>query len=388
MITTSSRLDAADHHADLRATLRDFLARHATTEVVHGHDAAGTYPGEIVAGLAGLGICGATIAEEHGGSGADAVSVAIICEELQRAGGSIASAITPTLTYCAPGIQSHGTDEQRARLLPAIAAGEMRMAIGLTEPDVGSDLARIGMKAEPHDGGFVVSGSKVWCTGAEQAEYVMALVRTERGTSGYRGLSMLLLPARDERVTLRKIPKLASQGTASCEVFVDELWVPEEDLIGELHEGARVLWSLLDSERVFVAAQCVGIAQGAFDLALAYARERRQFGRPVIEHQAVAHTLVDMATDLEMARLLAYSAVAKADAGAEYTLDAAVAKVACSERATAIVQRGMEVMGAYSYAVEYPMERFYREVKLFEIAGGTNQILRNVIAKRLSGGRP
>lgn len=387
MTLSSPATGLADHHLELRATLRRYLERHAPTEVVHRLDAEGRYPAEIVAGLAELGICGATIAERYGGSQADATSIAIISEELQRAGSSIASALTPTLTFCAPGIQLHGTDEQRERLLPEIAAGRIRMAIGLTEPDAASDLARVAMRADPDGDGFVVSGTKVWCTGAQEAAYVLALVRTQPGSSGFDGLSMLLLPTDDEAMAIRKIPKLAGQGTASCEVFCEGLRVPRENLVGELHGGRRVLWSLLDSERVFVAAQCVGIAQGAYDAALAYAQERRQFGRPIIEHQAIGHRLADMASQLAMARLLAYAAAAKADRGGGYALEAALAKVACSERATAIVELGMEVLGAYAYAVEYPMERYWREVKLFEIAGGTNQILRDVIAKRLPSAR-
>jgi alkylation response protein AidB-like acyl-CoA dehydrogenase len=377
--------DLEAHQIEFRNTLRQFLERRAPTDVVYRCDREERYPHEIVAGLAELGVWGAGIGPEYNGSGAGAVTMAIACEEMQRAGGCIASAITPTITFCAPGIERFGTEEQKRELLPRIAAGELRMAIGLSEPDAGSDLSRVAMRARPADGGFVVSGTKVWCTGADVADNIFALVRTDQHAPGYAGLSVLLLPARAEGVTMRKIPKLASQGTPSSEVFVDDLWVSEDQLVGELNGGAKLVLALLDDERVFAAAQCVGMAQGVLDFTLAYARERHQFGQPIIEHQAIAHTVADMATDVTMARLLAYSVAGKVDAGQAYSLEAAMAKVACSEIASSVAQRGMQVVGSYSYAVEYPIERYYRETKLFEIAGGTNQILRNVIAKRLGG---
>lgn len=386
-ILEGAGLGLGDHHHDLRATLRSYLERDAPNDVVNRYDAEARFPAEIIGGLADLGVFGATLPEDVGGSGVDSVSIAVIAEEIQRAGSCIASAVTPSLTFCGPGIDHYGTDEQRRTLLPRMASGELRMAIGLTEPDAASDLSRVATRAVRGDGGFVVTGTKVWCTGALDAGYVMALVRTTLGATGYEGMSFLLIPTDAEGVEIRKIPKMAGQGTASCEVFCDEVWVPEENLIGDLHGGKRILWSLLDSERVYVAAQTVGIAQGAYDFALTYAQERQQFGRPIIEHQAIGHRLADMATKLAMSRLLAYTACARADRGEPYSLDAVLAKVACSEAATRIVELAMEVLGAYSYSVEYPIERYYREAKLFEIAGGTNQILRNVIVKHLDPAR-
>lgn len=371
------------HHKQLRESLRRYFAVNAPTRVVAQCDAEGRYPDEIVSGLADLGIWGMTIADEYGGTAADAISIAIACEEMQRAGGCIASAITPTMTFCAPGLQRHGSEDLKHRLLPQLARGQVRMAIGLSEPDAGSDLSRIAMKARADGDGFIVSGTKVWCTGAEAADYIFALVRTDPSASRYDGFSILLLPTDNPRVTTRRIHKLAAQGTASCEVFVDDLLVPAANLVGELNGGGKAVLSLLDSERVFAAAQSVGIAQGALDLAINYAHQRIQFGVPIIRHQAIAHLLADMAADVAMARLMAYHAAWKSDSGGSYTQEAALAKLACSQLATAVVNRGMQVLGSYSYSVEYPMERYFRESKLFEIAGGTSQILRNVIAKRL-----
>lgn len=369
-----------------RDTLRRWLAEHAPTHVVAALDREERYPREIVDGLAGLGVWGLCIGAEHGGAAADPITVSLACEELQRAGGCIASAMTPTMTFCAPGIERHGNASQRERLLPGLAQGRIRMSIGLSEPDVGSDLSRTAMRAEKVDGGFLVSGRKTWSTGADVADYVFALVRTGAADSGYRGLSMLLLPRVEAGLEVRPIAKLAAQGTHSCEVAADRCFVPEDCLVGDLGEGGRIALALLEEERVYAAAQCVGMAQGAYDLALEYARGREQFGRPVVEHQAIAHTLASMATDVQSARLMAWWAAWQLGSVGSQGAVASMAKVFCSEIASSVVARGMRVMGAYSYSVDHPMERWYREVKLFEIAAGTNEVLRNVIARRMQPG--
>ena len=380
-------LAEAEEHQAVRSVLRDYLELHAPGEVVNRLDDAGEYPESIIAGLAELGIFGLNISAEFGGSGADLTSVAIVCEELQRAGLSLLSAVAPTITYCAPAIERFGSDELKREILPRVATGGLRMAIGLTESDVGSDLSRTSASARTVEGGFVVHGTKVWSTGAARADFVVTLVRSDPAATGYGGLSVLLVPTKDPAVTVRKIPKFAGQATASCEVFIEDLFVPDSRLVGEVNDGRRGFFAALDSERLFVAAQCVGIAQGAYETALSYALSREQFGKPIIEHQAVAHKLADMAAQLTTARLLTYSLARTVSARSEYSLEAALAKVYCSEAATAIVNDGMAILGAYSYAKEYPMERYYREVKLLEIAAGTNQILRNVIAKRLPGAK-
>lgn len=373
--------------AELRRTLRRFLELEAPTRTVAALDRAGEYPSAIVEGLARLGIPGMCVSEVYGGSAADPISVAIACEELQRAGGCIASAVTPTMTFCAPGVERHGCEELRARLLPSLASGGLRMAIGLSEPDVGSDLSAIDMRAERVPGGFRVTGAKTWSTGADVADFIFALVRTGPPGSGYRGLSALLLPRHEVEMTVTPIPKLASQATHSCEVRVTDAFVRDVYLLGELNRGADVVLPLLETERVICAAQCVGMAQGAYDTAVTYAAEREQFGRPVIQHQAIGHALAEMAADVEAARLVAYHAAWGMESpNSGHSAVAAMAKLTCSGIASSVASRGMSIMGAYSYSTEYPMERYYREVKLFEIAGGTSHILKNIVAKRLRPG--
>ncbi len=368
---------------ELRRTLRSFFEREAPIEVIAAHDREERFPSEIYAKMAELGLCGVAIPEEYGGSEADQISICIIVEEVTRAGASLGYAYIPTATFCAKGVTKFGTEEQKAALLPEIAAGRMRMAMGLSEPEAGSDLAHLSTRAHREGDDFVVRGQKIFTTGADTADYIFTFVRTDPEASAHHGLSVLLIPREAEGVTVRPLPKLAGQGTHTCEVFLDDVRVSADNLVGTLNEGIRIIFSLLDAERIFVGAQGCGIGQGTLDLASKYSVEREQFGKPIIEHQAVGHMLADMAIDVEMARLLTWRAAWKMEQGLPCSMDASMAKVAGSEAGTRCALKGMQVLGGYSYMVEYGMERFYRETKLHEIAGGTNQIQRNIIAGHL-----
>jgi alkylation response protein AidB-like acyl-CoA dehydrogenase len=197
---------------------------------------------------------------------------------------------------------------------------------------------------------------------------------------------VLLVPTDATGLAVRPLPKLAGQATHTCEVFFDDVRVPAANLVGELDGGARIIFGLLDGERIYTAAQGVGIAQGALDKALAYAKERNQFGKPIIEHQAVGHMLAEMAMQVRMARLIVYHAAWKLDQGLPCSMEASMAKVVGAEAGTQVALKGMQVLGGYSYMVEYGMERYYREAKLYEIAGGTTQVQKNIIVKHLAGG--
>jgi alkylation response protein AidB-like acyl-CoA dehydrogenase len=258
------------------------------------------------------------------------------------------------------------------------------MAMGLTEPDAGSDLTHLSTRATRSGTDFVIRGQKVFTTGADTADYIFAFVRTDLEATGSKGLSVLLIPRDAEGLTVRPLRKLAGQATHTCEVFLDDVRVPEANLVGELGDGSRVIFSLMDAERIYVGAEGTGLGQGALDMALKYARERVQFGKPIIEHQAVAHMLADMAIDVEASRLITWSAAWKLEQGLDCSMEASMAKVFGSEAGTRCAARGMQILGGYSYMVEYGMERYWRETKLYEIAGGTNQIMRNIIAKQLS----
>lgn len=376
----------SDEHLALRKSMRQFFETEAPIHVMAELDREERYPTEIYAKMADLGLCGLAIPEEYGGSAADELSISIVVEEVARAGATIAYAWVPTVTFCAKGIARFGTEEQKRDLLPQIAAGEMRFAMGLTEPDAGSDLARLSTRAVRDGDDYIVTGQKIFTTGADTADYIFAFVRTDPDSKAHRGLSVLLIPRTAPGVNVRTLRKLAGQGTHTCEVFLDDVRVPAANLVGELHHGAAIIFSLLDAERICVGAQGCGIGQGALDIALQYAQDRKQFGQPIADFQAVGHMLADMAMDIEAARLVTWQAAWKLENGLPCSKDASMAKVIGSEAGSRCATRGMQILGGYSYMVEYGMERFYRETKLNEIAGGTNQIQRNIILKHLLQG--
>jgi len=370
-------------HQELRSTLREFFLKEAPVDEVARYDRDEEFNAELYRKFAGLGMCGLAISEEYGGSAADQISICIVVEEVARATAALAYAWLPTATFCAKGIDRYGTEAQRAAYLPAIAAGETRMAMGLTEPEAGSDLTHLSTRAARSGTDFVVNGQKVFTTGADTADHIFAFVRTDPEATGSSGLSVLLIPRTAEGVTVRPLRKLAGQSTHTCEVFLSDVRVPAENLVGELHHGASIIFDLMNGERIYVGAEGTGLGQGALDMALEYAQQRTQFGKPIIEHQAVAHLLADMAMQVQTARLITFQAAWKLEQGLDCTLEASMAKVYGSEAGSKVAAHGMQILGGYSYMVEYGMERYWRETKLYEIAGGTNQIMRNLIASQL-----
>ncbi|MFG1667682.1 acyl-CoA dehydrogenase family protein [Streptomyces sp. Y7] len=376
-------LTLSDEQQDFRRTLRSFLAAEAPTDVIRELDRTETFPADLYAKMAGLGLTSMGLPEEYGGTPCSEIDLCIALEEVARVGACLSYALVPTLTFCGRGIAGYGTPEQKQRYLPGICSGEIRMAMALSEPEVGSDLTHLSTRAVRDGDIYVINGQKVFTTGADTADYLLAIVRTDPDAPASKGLSVLIVPRTAEGVTVRPLPKLAGQATHTCEVYFSDVRVPVENQLGELNAGAKIVFGLLDGERVFVGAQCTGIAQGALDLATGYAKERHQFGKPIIEHQAVGHLLADMAMDVRVARLVTWEAALLLEQGRPCSTEASVAKVTASEAASRCVSNGMSVLGGYSYMTEFAMERYWREVKLYEIAGGTNQIQRNIIARSL-----
>jgi alkylation response protein AidB-like acyl-CoA dehydrogenase len=371
-------------HQELRRMLRAFFEKEAPHELIMQLDREERYPAEIYAKMAALGLCGMTIPEEYGGNPADEIALCILSEEMSRASAALLGAFIPTVTFAAKGIADYGSEEQRRELLPKVAAGDLRFAMGLTEPDAGSDLTHLTTRADADGENFKVRGQKVFTTGAAAADYIFAFVRTgAREDSAAGALSVVLVPADAPGVSIRPLRKLAGQATHTCEVFFNDVIIPAANLVGQPGDGVRMIFSLLNRERILCAAQSIGIAQGAFDYAFRYAHERRQFGQPIVEFQAVGHMLADMATEIEAARLLTFQAAWKLEQGQPVSADSSMAKVFASEMASRCASKGMSVLGGYSYMQEYPMERYYRECKLNEIAGGTNQVLRTRIVRYL-----
>jgi alkylation response protein AidB-like acyl-CoA dehydrogenase len=372
-----------DDHELLRTHLRRYLAANAPRESVEEWDRTETFPEDLYRGLASLGILGLTFSEEYGGNLGDELAICVVAEEIARVAAFLLYAYFPTVTFCARAVFDFGTEEQRRRILPAVAQGTLRMAIGLTEPDAGSDLRSLRTRAEPGASGFTLRGQKVFTTGADSSRYILTLARVPDAEGAF---TTFLVPTDAEGVSIRPLRKLAGQATHTCEVFFDDVELEDDAVLGGregVGNGMAVMLRMLDGERVYVAAQGVGMAEQALEWSLVHARRRVQFGKPIIEHQAVGHMLADMRIDVEAARHMTYHAASLLQTGQSARLEAAMAKVFATEAASRCVNRGMQTLGGYSYLVESGMERLYRECKLNEIAGGTSQILRNVVAQSL-----
>ncbi len=375
---------SAPEREQIRQTLRMFFATEAPSSVIADLDATQTYPREILSGMAELGLWGIAVEERYGGSYADAETRCVVVEEVQRAGACLGYAFIPTALFCAEAIGRFGTEALRSALLPELAAGRLRMAMSLSEPDCGSDLMGLSTRGSIEGDDLIIRGQKIFTTGADAADLILTLVRTQPDAPPRRALTFVLIPREAPGVSVVPLRKLAGQGTHTCEVFLDDVRVPLSEVVGELDGGARIVMDLLDADRVYTAAQSLGIAQGAYDLALDYAKQRRQFGQAIIDFQAIGHMLADMAIMIASARLLTRAAAELLDRGERCTAQAAMAKIAASEAGTQCALHGMQILGGYSYMVEYGMERYLREAKIQEIFGGTNQILRNVLVREMT----
>ncbi|GAA0542592.1 acyl-CoA dehydrogenase family protein [Actinomadura livida] len=371
---------------EFRAVLRDFVDNEIIP-VARDWEQSGRYPTEIVKGMRDMGLFGITIPEEYGGLDLDPVSFALVFEEIARGWMGIAGILGSHSLACRM-IAMRGTEEQKNTYLPGLASGERRTGIGLTEPDAGTDLQGIRTTARLEGDHYVVNGSKMWITNARYADPLPVLVKTDPSASpAHKGMSILLVDAGSEGYQITKdIPKLGYKGTESCEIVLDNVRVPKENLLGGVEgKGMQHALSALEWGRVNIAARSVGIAQRAHDEALAYAGQRKAFGQAIGEFQAVQLQLASVATQLQAARLMAYFA---ADAVRRGRADGetGMAKIFCSEVALQASIEAMKVHGGYGYSTEYEVERLYRDAILMSIGEGTNDVLRTVVAKSLLRG--
>ncbi|WP_432853105.1 acyl-CoA dehydrogenase family protein [Amycolatopsis sp. CA-161197] len=371
-----------------RAILRDFV----DTEIVpvaRDWEHEGRYPAEIVAKMADLGLFGLMIPDTYGGGEADFVSFTLMFEEISRGWMGIAGILGSHSLACWM-LARHGTAEQKQRYLPELATGQRRTGIALTEPDAGTDLQGIRTTATRDGDSYVVSGTKMWITNARHADPLPVLVKTDRTTTpAHKGMSVLLVDADSPgfQVT-RDIPKLGYKGTESCEVVLDEVRVPAANLLGGVEgRGLQQVLSALEVGRLNIAGRSLGIAQRAYDEALAYSTQRKAFGKPIAEFQATQIRLAEMATQLQAARLLTYWSASSLDRGERSDLQTGMAKLFASEVALQAAQDSMRVHGGYSYSTEFEIERLYRDSILMTIGEGTSDVMRTVIAKSLIAGK-
>ncbi len=380
--------ELSDEQRLLRDTIRSFVNAQIRP-VAREWESADRYPEEIVTTMREMGLFGLLVPEEYGGMAADMVSLAVVFEEISRGWMGVAGIIGSHSLSCWM-IAAHGTPEQKSAHLPALASGERRTGIGLTEPGAGSDLQGISTTARRDGDHYVVTGRKTWITNARHANPLPVLVKTDPSAKpAHKGMSVLLIdPDSEGFEVLRDLPKLGYRGPETCELVLDEVRVPASNLLGGTEgRGLQQVLAALEKGRINIAARAVGVAQEAYDQALRYAGEREAFGQKISGFQAVQLKLADMAMKLQAARLLTYWAASQADAGKRADLESGLAKVYASEVAYECAFTAMQVHGGYGYSKEFTVERLYRDAPLMVIGEGTNDILRTVIAESLISGR-
>jgi len=374
--------DYTPEQLQLRREVREF-AREEIAPHVRAWDEAQTFPAEVIRKLGKLGYLGAIFPEEYGGAGLGYVEYAAIIEELSRVDGSVGITVAAHTSLCANHIAKAGTREQKEKYLTKLASGEWLGSWSLTEPEAGSDAAGTRTTAVRDAGSWLVNGSKTFTTNAHYADVCVAMAVTDR-TAARHGVSAFVFEkGMDGFRPGRKEDKLGLRASDTGEVLFTNCRLADSQLLGRPGEGFVDSLRILDGGRVSIAALSIGMAQGAYDAALKYAKLRRQFGRPISEFQAIQHKLVDMATRLDASRLLTYRAARMLDAGRRVTRESAMAKLFASESAVWIAGEAVQIHGGYGFTKDYPVEKFYRDVKLCTIGEGTSEIQRLVIAREL-----
>jgi alkylation response protein AidB-like acyl-CoA dehydrogenase len=342
------------------------------------------FPQELFPKLAELGLMGVCVPEEYGGSGADFLSYVLVLEELSRADAGVGVTVAVHTSATTLPILAFGTEEQKARFVPPLARGEQIGAFALTEPGSGSDAGSLRTRAAPDGDGWVLTGSKQWITNGSVAGNFVLFARTDDATAGARGVSCFVLDAEHVRVT-REEEKLGLNSSSTADLLLDGARVERDRLLSDEGRGFRVAMATLDGGRIGIAAQALGIAQAAYDVARTYALEREQFGHRIADFQAIQWKLADMATEIDAARLLVYRAAWRKQQGLSHTAEGAKAKLFASEMARRQTAEAIQVLGGYGYTKEFPLERFYRDAKVTEIYEGTSEIQRIVIARSILG---
>jgi isovaleryl-CoA dehydrogenase len=355
--------------------------------LVERMDREDVWPDEVWAICARQGYLGAAIPEAYGGSGGDYMTAALICQAMTRVSPAIALSVGAHLNLCAHNILRNGTEAQRQRYLPRLASGEWVGALGLSEPNAGSDAMGILTTARREGDHYVINGSKMWITNGPNADVMVLYAKTDP-EAGSRGITAFIVEADSEGFGVsRKLDKVGMRGSPTAELYFQDLRVQVENVLGVENEGFKVVMSGLDLERAFFACSGLGVMEESLELALRYAQERTQFGQAIANFQLVQAKLADIYTNLQAARLGAYYALGRIQAGHRASLEAAAALLYTAESAMDAADQALQIHGGYGYIKEFPIERIWRDTKLFEIGAGTNEIRRLLIARELLGVR-
>ena len=346
-------------------------------------DETGRFPEELVRQMAGLGLMGIAVPEEYGGAGMDNVCYAIAMEEIARACASTAVILSVNNSLaCAP-ILSFGSEEQKRKYLVPLASGEHLGCFGLTEPEAGSDAGSQKTTAVRDGSHYVLNGTKNFITNATQADTCVLFAMTDRKKK-HKGITAFILDMKSQGITIgKKEIKLGICASATASIILEDVKIPIANVLGNEEEGFKIAMRTLDGGRIGIAAQAIGIARASLEDSLAYAKERKQFGQPIANFQAIQWMLADMATEIDAARMLTYRAAWRKDRNLRYTRESAMAKLYASEAAMRASVKGIQIHGGYGYIREYPAERHFRDAKITEIYEGTSEIQRMVIASDL-----
>jgi alkylation response protein AidB-like acyl-CoA dehydrogenase len=374
--------DYTPEQIQLRREVREFAAAEIAPHVLEW-DENQIFPLEVVKKLGQLGYMGAIFPEEYGGAGLGYVEYSIIIEELSRVDGSVGIIVAAHTSLCSNHIYKAGSEEQKRKYLTKLTSGEWIGCWSLTEPEAGSDAAGTRSTAVREGDCWVLNGSKTFTTNAHYADVCVGMAMTDRAKAQH-GISAFILEKETPGFRAgKKENKLGLRASATGEVIFSNCRLPQSQMLGKQGEGFVDSLRILDGGRVSIAALSIGMAQGAYDAALRYSKLRKQFGRPISEFQAIQHKLVDMATKIDASRLLTYRAAKMIDAGKRVTRESAMAKLFSSEAAVWIANEAVQIHGGYGFIKDYPVEKFYRDVKLCTIGEGTSEIQRLVIARQL-----
>jgi acyl-CoA dehydrogenase len=378
----------SDEEQDFRRSVRDWVnAKYPKTrcnelERMEDHDGS-NFPEEYFQDLASAGFLGVGIDEEFGGQGGGATMQAILMDELARnlAGLTWVWGIS---SFCAKSIQKFASPEIRDEFVPQMVRGDKKVAIAITEPGGGTDLlGAMITRATPTDGGFLINGAKIWSTMAHVCDYLLLLAKTSDGEKSSAGKTLFLVPTDQPGLVATPIPKLGMRCVGSCEVALDDAFVPASHVIGEVDRGWSHILSTLNNERILVAALATGVLRGVLEDSIAYAKDRRAFNHAIGDFQTIQHWIADMAMKLAQAELLTYTAAWLFDNGQDAAVESSMAKAVAAEYATWAADRGLQILGGMGYAAEFDMQRYWRDVRLYQIGPVTNEMVRNMVAQSL-----
>ena len=379
--------DESEEITLLRSTLRRFLDQELPRARARELDRKAEFSPDTFAKLCELGVTGVTIPEEYGGSGVDIVAAIAIIEELSRRGSSLAGPFIHCAFYGGMNILENGSEAQKRELLPRLARGELLFAYGLSEPDVGGDLASVGVTARRDGDSIVINGTKRWCTGVRNADIIYTLVRSGAAEDRYRNLSILLVPTDAPGISITDIDHLGIRYAATTDVMFDDVRIAADHIVGgpdRWNAGWGMLaGQALDVERLEITAVALGVTAAAVEDAWQYAQERKQFGRLICGHQAIRHALAEAQTKLAACRHMLYHAAWLADEGRNCSVESSMAKLFVADTGVEIVLACQRIMGAYGCAAEFDMERYVRDIVCMPIVGGSSNMQKNNIAARM-----